>query len=211
MYRRATRRPPQRAAFRRKSRLLHDHVLCLLWFQSIARVRQAKFRAHHEKRLEEISRRAPGTGTVDNTPPYTAHLVHLKTRPKKKAILAARDAEVERANRCGNATIHAVYALRHSQQEELRALVTTHLDTGVVHHLQSFRPSKLYVLRDLLRQMTKIFTAPSALLPITDSAEGRGNGLGPCLSINVLCRKRELERIALENKTWVSTPTNLDK
>lgn len=69
----------------------------LLWFQI---VRQAKFRAHHEKRLEEISRRAPGTGTVDNTPPYTARLVHLKTRPKKKAILAARDAEVERANRC---------------------------------------------------------------------------------------------------------------
>ncbi|CAM9979144.1 unnamed protein product, partial [Hapterophycus canaliculatus] len=60
---------------------------------------KAKFRAHHEKRLEEISRRPPGTGTVDNTPPYTVHLVHLKTRPKKKAILAARDAEVERANR----------------------------------------------------------------------------------------------------------------
>lgn len=60
---------------------------------------KAKFRALHEKRLEEISRRAPGTGTVDNRPPYTAHLVHLKTRLKKKAILAARDAEVERANR----------------------------------------------------------------------------------------------------------------
>eukprot|EP00752_Nemacystus_decipiens_P012934 g11447.t2 len=116
---------------------------------------KAKFRAHHEKRLEEISRRAPGTGTLDNTPPYTAHLVHLKTRPKKKAILAARDAEVERAN------------------------------------------------RDLLRQMTKIFTTPSTLLPVVDSVNGRGNGLGPCLSINVLCRKRELERIALENKTWM--------
>lgn len=63
-------------------------------------VPQAKFRAHHEKRLDEISRRAPGTGTVDNTAPYTSHLKHLKTRPKKKAILAARDAEVERANRC---------------------------------------------------------------------------------------------------------------
>lgn len=61
---------------------------------------QAKFRAHHEKRLEEIRRRAPGTGTVGNAPPYTAHLVHLKTRPRKKAILAARDAQVERANRC---------------------------------------------------------------------------------------------------------------
>ncbi len=54
---------------------------------------------HHEKRLEEISRRAPGKGTVDNTLPYTANLLHLKTRAKKKATLAARDAEVERANR----------------------------------------------------------------------------------------------------------------
>lgn len=55
--------------------------------------------------------------------------------------------------------------------------------------------------------MTKIFTTPSALLPIVDSVDGRGDGLGPCLSINVLCRKRELERIAMENKTWVrSTP-----
>lgn len=52
--------------------------------------------------------------------------------------------------------------------------------------------------------MTKIFTTPSALLPADGSVDGRGNGLGPCLSINVLCRKRELERIALENKTWVS-------
>lgn len=52
--------------------------------------------------------------------------------------------------------------------------------------------------------MTKIFTTPSVLLPIVDSVDGRGNGLGPCVSINVLCRKRELERIAMENKTWVS-------
>ncbi|CAM9196611.1 unnamed protein product, partial [Ectocarpus sp. 13 AM-2016] len=118
---------------------------------------QAKFRAHHEKRLEEISRRPPGTGTLDNTPPYTTHLMHLKTRPKKMAILASRDAQVERAN------------------------------------------------RDLLRQMTRIFTTPSALLPVHDSADGgsRGEGVGRCLSINVLCRKRELERIAMENKTWV--------
>ncbi|CBJ48873.1 hypothetical protein Esi_0057_0002 [Ectocarpus siliculosus] len=83
--------------------------------------------------------------------------MHLKTRPKKMAILASRDAQVERAN------------------------------------------------RDLLRQMTRIFTTPSALLPVHDSADGgsRGEGLGRCLSINVLCRKRELERIAMENKTWV--------
>lgn len=62
--------------------------------------------------------------------------------------------------------------------------------------------------RDLLRQMTRIFTTPSALLPVHDSADGggRGEGLGRCLSINVLCRKRELERIAMENKTWVSRP-----
>ncbi|CAN0356466.1 unnamed protein product [Ectocarpus sp. 12 AP-2014] len=118
---------------------------------------KAKFRAHHEKRLEEISRRPPGTGTLDNTPPYTTHLMHLKMRPKKMAILASRDAQVERAN------------------------------------------------RDLLRQMTRIFTTPSALLPVHDSADGgsRGEGVGRCLSINVLCRKRELERIAMENKTWV--------
>ncbi|CAN0093091.1 unnamed protein product [Ectocarpus sp. 6 AP-2014] len=118
---------------------------------------KAKFRAHHEKRLEEISRRPPGTGTLDNMRPYTTHLMHLKTRPKKMAILASRDAQVERAN------------------------------------------------RDLLRQMTRIFTTPSALLPVHDSADGgsRGEGLGRCLSINVLCRKRELERIAMENKTWV--------
>ncbi|CAM9342342.1 unnamed protein product, partial [Ectocarpus fasciculatus] len=124
---------------------------------------QAKFRAHHEKRLEEISRRPPGTGTLDNMPPYTSHLMHLKTRRKKMAILASRDAQVERAN------------------------------------------------RDLLRQMTRIFTTPSALLPIHDSADGggRGEGLGRCLSINVLCRKRELERIAMANKTWVKHMENV--
>lgn len=61
--------------------------------------RQAKFRQCHERKLAEINSRAPGTGTLDNTRPYTAGLVHLKTRPRKKAILAARDAEVERRNR----------------------------------------------------------------------------------------------------------------
>lgn len=62
----------------------------------------------------------------------------------------------------------------------------------------------LHALRDLLRQMARIFTTPSTLLPVVDSVDGgRGDGLGPCLSINVLCRKRELERIAMENKTWV--------
>ncbi|CAN0047713.1 unnamed protein product [Laminaria digitata] len=60
---------------------------------------KARFRAHHEKRLAEISTRAPGSGTIDNTTPQTLHLAHLKTRPKKKAILAARDAEVERGNK----------------------------------------------------------------------------------------------------------------
>ena len=60
---------------------------------------QARFRAHHERRLAEISARAPGSGTIDNSTPQTLHLAHLKTRPKKKAILAARDAEVERGNR----------------------------------------------------------------------------------------------------------------
>ncbi|CAM9538256.1 unnamed protein product, partial [Hapterophycus canaliculatus] len=65
--------------------------------------------------------------------------------------------------------------------------------------------------------MTRIFTTPSELLPVADSAaNGRGEGLGPCLSINVLCRKRELERIATENKTWakhlqeVSSSYNVD-
>lgn len=56
--------------------------------------------------------------------------------------------------------------------------------------------------------MTRIFTKPSALVPACDYVDGGGNGGGgrgvTCASINVMCRKRELERIALENKHLVS-------
>lgn len=54
--------------------------------------------------------------------------------------------------------------------------------------------------------MTKIFITPSALLPVFDCPEG-GNGVGErgmvCASVNALERRRELERIAVENKHLV--------
>lgn len=50
--------------------------------------------------------------------------------------------------------------------------------------------------------MTRIFTAPSSLLLNCDPPDG-GEGGVACASINVLCRKRELQRIAMENKHLV--------
>lgn len=59
--------------------------------------------------------------------------------------------------------------------------------------------------RQLLRQMTKIYVTPSSsTLPgFHDASEDRGGGgvrkNAGCPSINALGRKRELERIAMEN------------
>lgn len=54
--------------------------------------------------------------------------------------------------------------------------------------------------------MTKIFVNPSSTLPgfhPLGDARGRGKGGKGCASINAVCRKRELQRIAMENKHLV--------
>ncbi|CAB1099954.1 unnamed protein product [Ectocarpus sp. CCAP 1310/34] len=111
--------------------------------------------------------------------------MHLKTRPKKMAMLASRDAQVERANRTSA-----------NQLGTFR----------IAAEVEYFYLSKSFAGLSSPLQMTRIFTTPSTLLPVHDSANGgsRGGGLGRCLSINVLCRKRELERIVMENKTWAT-------
>ncbi|CAM9992098.1 unnamed protein product [Choristocarpus tenellus] len=60
---------------------------------------KARFREAHNRKLVEIQSRVPGSGTLDNKPPYSSKMRHLKTRAKKKALLAERDARVERENK----------------------------------------------------------------------------------------------------------------
>lgn len=74
--------------------------------------------------------------------------------------------------------------------------------------IRLFSNPGLSARRTLLRQMVKIYAAPSPLLAGcgTVGGVGKGNRSKSCASINAIARKRELERIALENKHLVRTP-----